>query len=107
MPYRFTAEEINQLQAARLLCPPGDEYVTNSGNWVALYQKFSEIIGGHIASGDVVGADLQDMKNFKLWLDVAIGANGGSGMHSAFIRTYTNMQGELRLGGRSPKIRCN
>jgi Ca2+-binding RTX toxin-like protein len=33
----------------------------------------------------------------KLWLDVAIDANGGSGAYSALIRAYTVRQGQLRL----------
>lgn len=53
----------------------------------------------HINNPVGISSDnLTDMKNFKLWLDVAIGANGGTGMHSAFIRTFTDVQGELRIG---------
>jgi hypothetical protein len=101
MPYQFTPDEVSQLQAARALCPldPVDGTLpTSTGNWVPLYTTLSNILGQRISGGAVTGADLQDMKSAKLWLDVAIGANGGTGMHSAFIRTYTNLQGELRRG---------
>jgi hypothetical protein len=98
MSYQFSAAEISQLQAARLLCPPGDAQATSTGNWVPFYTALTNMLEQRIAGGTVGGADLQDMRNAKLWLDVAIGANGGTGMHSAFIRTYTNLQGELRRG---------
>jgi Bacterial regulatory proteins, luxR family len=97
VPYQFTTQEIQQLQAARAQCPAGDGSPTSTGNWVPFYTALSNIPGRHIGDESVSGADLQDMKNAKLWLDVAIGANGGTDMHSAFICTYTNRQGELRL----------
>jgi hypothetical protein len=99
--YTFTALEKQELEAARLLCPAGDDprSVDYNGNWVPFYTKLSQIIGRHISAGDVTDAkDLSDFKSAKLWLDVAIGANGGTGMHSAFIRTYTNREGVLRIG---------
>ena len=98
MAYTFTTAEIAQIEAARDLCPAGDSDPTSSGNWVPFYQKLSDLIDARIDSGTVTGTDLQDLKNAKLWLNVAIGANGGTGMHSAFIRTYTDRQGELRIG---------
>ncbi len=101
MPYQFTASEIARLQAARALCPAGDLSPTGSGNWVPFYQELSQIIAHRLQYSHGYGLtqqDLQDLRNAKLWLDVAIGANGSTGMHSTFIRTYTNRQGELRLG---------
>jgi Ca2+-binding RTX toxin-like protein len=98
MPYQFTSAEQAKIQAARLLCPVGESTPTSTGNWVPFYTTLSTILGQRISGGTVIGSDLQDMRNAKLWLDVAIGANGGTGMHSAFIRTYTNLQGELRRG---------
>lgn len=97
MAYRYTPEEISRLEAARRLAPEGIKATTH-GNWVPLYRELSAIMGERIAEGRVQGSDLQDMKDFKLWLDVAIGANGNTGMHSAFIRTFTNEQGRLRIG---------
>jgi Ca2+-binding RTX toxin-like protein len=99
--YVFTAAEKQEIEAARLLCPAGNDprAVVSSGNWVPFYTKLSEIISRHISAGDVTDPiDLGDLKSAKLWLDVAIGANGGIGMHSAFIRTYTDREGELRRG---------
>ena len=98
MSYQFTTAEINQLGAARLLCPPDEDHATPTGNWVPFYSALSNILGGRIAGAAVSTADALDMRSAKLWLDVAIGANGGTGMHSAFIRAYTNRQGELRRG---------
>ena len=97
MPYQFTSTEQAQIQAAQALCPQG-LVATSTGNWVPFYTTLSTVLGQRISGGTVIGSDLQDMRNAKLWLDVAIGANGGTGMHSAFIRTYTNLQGELRRG---------
>lgn len=37
------------------------------------------------------------LKSARLWLAVAIDANGGNGAYSALIRGYTSRQGELRL----------
>jgi hypothetical protein len=101
MAYTFTAQEQNSIKAARLLCTPGDDPkdVKTNGNWVPFYTALSNIIGQHIAAGDITNpVDLANFKSSKLWLDVAIGANGGTGMHSAFIRTYTDRQGLLRRG---------
>jgi Ca2+-binding RTX toxin-like protein len=66
---------------------------------VPLYQTLSDLIAQKLATpGALDTATVSDLKSAKLWLDVAIGANGGSGMHSAFIRVFTNEQGRLRLG---------
>ncbi|MDQ1812606.1 calcium-binding protein [Massilia sp. CCM 9210] len=61
-----------------------------------LYQTISDILKTH--HNDPVSADTTHIKSLKLWLDVAVGANGNTGMHAAFIRTYTSRQGEARLG---------
>jgi len=45
----------------------------------------------HVDAGDVTRQGLNDMQDCKLWLDVAIGANGATGMHSVLIRTFTNV----------------
>lgn len=98
MAYVFSQEEIDQLVAARLECPEDSVRPTSTGNWAPLYTRMSEILGAKISSGSVSGSDLQDLENAKLWLDVAIGANGNTGIHSTFIRSYTNRQGLLRIG---------
>jgi len=68
-------------------------------NAVPLYQTLSDLIAAKLDGveqyDDVTKADL---KNAKLWLDVAIGANAGAGMHSAFIRAFTKEQYLLRTG---------
>lgn len=67
-------------------------------NCAPVYQELSDIIGeklsGKIAFDESVKGTL---KSAKLWLDVAIDANGGSGAYSALIRAYTLRQGQLRL----------
>ncbi|WP_434708036.1 calcium-binding protein [Pseudomonas sp. R1-1] len=63
-----------------------------------LYQKLFDIIGARVS--DVVAADKEAgevLKSARLWLAVAIDANGGNGAYSALIRGYTSRQGELRL----------
>ncbi len=99
MAYQFTLAEQAQIIAARGQCPAGDPLIaTATGNWVPLYTALSQIMGQRVSDGSVVGPDLQDLRDFKLWLDVAIGANGNRGIHSAFIRTYTNFEAVLRTG---------
>lgn len=80
------------------MCPQSQLEPTSTGNWAPFYTALSGILGQRIDSGSVTGEDLADIQDIKRWLDVAIGANGGTGMHSAFIRSYTNSQGVLRLG---------
>jgi hypothetical protein len=98
MAYRFNAQEISLIQAARASSPTGDLVPTSTGNWMPFYTQLSTIIGGRIDDGTVTGSDLQDLQNAKLWLDVAIGANSGTGIHNEFIRAFTNRQGVLRRG---------
>src|SRR4051812_28871792 len=96
MPYAFTAAEQKELTDTRKLCP---DTPYTGGNFVPLYQKLSEIIERHLNNDATIdGGTRSQLESAKLWLDVAIGANGGTGMHSAFIRTYTNREGELRFG---------
>jgi Ca2+-binding RTX toxin-like protein len=96
MSYVFTASEQQELSVVRKICP---ETKDDGGNFVPLYQKLSEIIGRHLSDDSLLDINTrQQLKSAKLWLDVAIGANGNIGMHSAFIRAYTNREGELRLG---------
>jgi Ca2+-binding RTX toxin-like protein len=67
-------------------------------NCTPFYQELSDIIGERL-SGRVVfdGNVKRALKSAKLWLDVAIDANGGRGAYSALIRAYTVRQGQLRL----------
>ncbi|HWH89253.1 MAG TPA: calcium-binding protein [Pseudomonas sp.] len=63
-----------------------------------LYQKLFDIIGGKVAEFFAVDKEAGEiLKNARLWLAVAIDANGGNGAYSALIRGYTSRQGELRL----------
>lgn len=101
MAYQFTQDEIAQISAARDLCPLNSvnpDNPTTTGNWVPFYTTLFNILGQRIDSNTVTGNDLQDLINAKLWLGVAIHANGGDGMHSAFIRAFTNREGLLRRG---------
>ena len=85
MAYTFTESEKTEIEAARLLCPPENrpEFVSATGNWVPFYSKLSEIISRHKTAGDIPTGELGNWNSAQLWLDVAIGANGGTGMHSA------------------------
>ncbi|WP_242485155.1 calcium-binding protein [Pseudomonas sp. TH39(2020)] len=67
-------------------------------NCTPFYQELSDIIGEKL-SGRVVfdGNVKRALKSARLWLDVAIDANGGNGAYSALIRAYTLRQGQLRL----------
>lgn len=107
MSYKFTAAEQAQIQQAidactglkRLLDGTVDKNNTAGTNAIPLYQTLSTIISQKLQNpSGLDSATISDLKSAKLWLDVAIGANGGTGMHSEFIRTYTNIQGQLRLG---------
>ncbi|MDM8191085.1 MULTISPECIES: calcium-binding protein [Pseudomonas] len=63
-----------------------------------LYQKLFDIIGEKISEVFAVDKEAGEvLKNARLWLAVAIDANGGNGAYSALIRGYTSRQGELRL----------
>lgn len=108
MSYQFTVEEQSQLRSAMDACS-GLTWNASSGayeevgvtgtNCVPLYQTLSSLINQKLNSlNSLDESTIADLKSAKLWLDVAIGANSGIGMHSAFIRAYTNRQGELRLG---------
>jgi Ca2+-binding RTX toxin-like protein len=106
MSYTFTAAEQEHIRAAIAassgLTWNGRQYdeVRRAGtDAVPLYQALSNLIAQKLATpGALDTATASDLKSAKLWLDVAIGANSGSGMHSAFIRAFTNEQGRLRLG---------
>lgn len=63
-----------------------------------LYQKLFDIIGEKVSEVFAVDKEAGEvLKNARLWLAVAIDANGGNGAYSALIRGYTSRQGELRL----------
>lgn len=64
----------------------------------SFYLVLSNILGEKISGGVVFDKDVSKIfRSAKLWLDVAIDANGGRGAYSALIREYTLRQGELRL----------
>ncbi|MBF9266054.1 hypothetical protein, partial [Paracidovorax cattleyae] len=100
MAYVLNSQEQAQIEAARLKAPAGDraDAVRSDGNWVDFYTTLSNILGEHLAAADLGTDDRTNFQNAKLWLDVAISANAGTGMHSAFIRSFTDRQGELRRG---------
>ncbi|TDK57972.1 calcium-binding protein [Pseudomonas moraviensis] len=63
-----------------------------------LYQKLFDIIDGKFSEVFAVDEEAGEiLKSARLWLAVAIDANGGKGAYSALIRGYTSRQGELRL----------
>ncbi|SEE21324.1 calcium-binding protein [Pseudomonas migulae] len=67
-------------------------------NCAPFYQALSDIIGEKLSGRIVFNETIKrTLKSAKLWLDVAIDANGGDGAYSALIRAYTLRQGQLRL----------
>ncbi|WP_085655517.1 MULTISPECIES: calcium-binding protein [unclassified Pseudomonas] len=63
-----------------------------------LYRALSNILGEKFLDCSAFDENVMGIfKNAKLWLDVAIDANGGVGAYSTLIRAYTLRQGELRL----------
>ncbi|MFN4266989.1 MAG: beta strand repeat-containing protein [Aquabacterium sp.] len=98
MSYSFNELEMNRIQSAAALCSGGGKILLDEGNWVPLYTELSKLLQEKMESGTLNSEDYKNAHNAKLWLDVAIGANGKTGMHNAFIRTYTQRQGKLRTG---------
>lgn len=106
MSYNFTEAEQLQIRNALAQCTGltwngtvYEEVAAPGTNAVPLYQTLSSLIAQKLSNpGAFASATLADLNNAKLWLDVAVGANGGTGMHSAFIRTYTAEQFYLRVG---------
>lgn len=107
MSYVFSLEEQQKLSGAALACEGMlfdrvEEFfapVAMAGrNCTPLYRMLSEVINEKLVGSEVFGnAVVEILKNAKLWLDVAIDANGGKGVYSALIRAYTLRQGQLRL----------
>jgi hypothetical protein len=110
MSYTFTTTEKQQIRDALARCTglawnaDRGEYksVDIAGtNAVPLYTTLSTLIDRRLNASVSLDKDtLEDLKSAKLWLDVAIGANGNTGMHAAFIRTYTAEEFYLRLNRR-------
>lgn len=71
---------------------------TADGNWAPFYVELSAILSERILYGNLSATDIDTAKSVKLWLDVAAGANAGVGIHSAFIRSYTEREFQLRVG---------
>lgn len=67
-------------------------------NCMPFYQVVSDVIREKHSGTELFDDDTKDdLKSAKLWLDVAIDANGAMGAYSALIRAYTLRQGKLRL----------
>lgn len=107
MTYVFSVSERAEILAAASECA-GISFDSNlqvyepvskiGRNCVPLYQALSEIIGEKFSVWeDFVKGTESPLNGAKLWLDVAIDANGGRGAYSALIRAYTLRQGQLRL----------
>ncbi|MGA5586341.1 calcium-binding protein [Pseudomonas siliginis] len=107
MSYVFSDMEKSEIFNAANSCKgmtlnsEGVEYIAlelAGASCAPLYQKLFDIIGEKVS--DVAAADKEAgevLKSARLWLAVAIDANGGNGAYSALIRGYTSRQGELRL----------
>jgi hypothetical protein len=75
-----------------------DAVAIEGRNCAPFYQALSDIIGEKLSGRDFFDSHAKGtLKSAKLWLDVAIDANGGNGAYSALIRAYTLRQGQLRL----------
>ncbi|KPW93228.1 calcium-binding protein [Pseudomonas syringae pv. coryli] len=106
MAYIFTAEEQNVIKNALkesdglILIEGASQYRYNElgGNAVPVYTAIYEILTARMTDPHISQADLESIKSARLWLSVAIEANGGEGFYSDIIRSYTIRQGELRLG---------
>lgn len=75
-----------------------DAVAIEGRNCAPFYQALLDIIGEKLSGRDFFDSHVKGtLKSAKLWLDVAIDANGGNGAYSALIRAYTLRQGQLRL----------
>ena len=74
------------------------ELSLDGGDAVPVYQTLYSILEARLSDASLGFEDVQGIKNAKLWLSVAIEANGGVGVFSDIIRSYTTREGELRLG---------
>lgn len=107
MTYIFNDVEKEKILAAVSLCE-GMRFDSKTQLYAAVgikglscapfYQALSDMIGEKLSGSTVFDEDTKKiLKSAKLWLDVAIDANGGNGAYSALIRAYTVRQGQLRL----------
>ncbi|UQS15390.1 calcium-binding protein [Pseudomonas sp. HS6] len=107
MSYIFSDLEKSEILQAANICEgmkfnvEEEEYfamAVEGRNCAVLYRTLSNILGGKFLGGSAFDESVMGIfKDAKLWLDVAIDANGGVGAYSALIRAYTLRQGELRL----------
>lgn len=107
MSYVFNAEEKEKIIDAVSVCT-GMKFDLHDKEYKAVavvstscepfYQTLSDMIGEKLSGLVVFDESVKKVfKSAKLWLDVAIDANGGNGAYSALIRAYTVRQGQLRL----------
>ncbi|UIN52551.1 MULTISPECIES: hypothetical protein [Pseudomonas] len=107
MSYIFSGlEKLEILQAANI-CEgmkfnvEEEEYfamAVEGRNCAVLYRTLSNILGGKFLGGSAFDESVMGIfKDAKLWLDVAIDANGGVGAYSALIRAYTLRQGGVKV----------
>ncbi|MDR7056537.1 hypothetical protein J2W70_003928 [Pseudomonas koreensis] len=107
MSYVFSDMEKSEIFNAANSCKgmtlnsEGVEYIAlelAGASCAPLYQKLFDIIGEKVSEVFAVDKEAGEvLKSARLWLAVAIDANGGNGAYSALIRGYTSRQGELRL----------
>jgi len=107
MSYVFNDMEKSEIYNAANSCKgmtlnsEGVEYIAlelAGASCAPLYQKLFDIIGEKVSEVFAVDKEAGEvLKSARLWLAVAIDANGGNGAYSALIRGYTSRQGELRL----------
>lgn len=93
MSYTFSASEQAQIQSLFLNGPA----VGQPGNFSSMYTYIAQVLTTRLSDGSISAGEQLAMTHARNWFDVAKQANGNVGFHSAFIRAYTNRQGELRL----------
>lgn len=107
MSYMFSDLEKSEILQAANICE-GMKFNVEEEKYIAmavegrscavLYRTLSNILGEKFLDCSAFDENVMGIfKNAKLWLDVAIDANGGVGAYSTLIRAYTLRQGELRL----------
>jgi len=116
MSYIFSGLEKSEILQAANICEgmkfnvEEEKYIAmavEGRNCAVLYRTLSNILGEKFLDGSAFDDNVMGIfKDAKLWLDVAIDANGGVGAYSALIRAYTLRQGELRLNKKSAIRRC-
>lgn len=105
MSYEFNTNERQLIADATSRCSGlfwnGTRFIASSDvstNAIPLYSTLLQIVAPKLLTPGAFDAPTyRSLQSLSAWLTVAIGVNGNVGAQAAFIRTYTNVQGRLRL----------